>query len=273
MSSKDSDPNEIPNQDLPGDDNFLDNLYRKRVRQDRDLKIIVSDHRNATGTGKTTLSLKLADEYDRTDDGLTKDKCSLDIQEVTNLYTDKPEGSSIVFDEAEVGADKYEAASATNKALREIVSMGRVEQKYLIMNLPSSDQLDRDLKSLADVWILVKRRGLSLVHDLDYNPYDGHELFKKKQTLEWEDIEPDTHLKDVYHYLTREKKSRLEGGTDKYVSKDEFFDALEKKEKKARKKQKIDDAQRARDAGLSVREISKIVGMSRTWVTDHTDKP
>ncbi|SMP35772.1 hypothetical protein SAMN06265347_1331, partial [Halobellus salinus] len=99
-------------------------LYRKRVANNQDLAVLVSDHQNRRGTGKTVLSLKLAALMDRTEEGLTPEKVAIDPSELTESYVELPKGSALVLDEAEAGLNKYEAGSAVNKAMRELVSMG-----------------------------------------------------------------------------------------------------------------------------------------------------
>ena len=52
-------------------------LYRKRVANNQDLAVIISDHQNRRGTGKTVFSLKLASLMDRTDKGMTTEKVAI----------------------------------------------------------------------------------------------------------------------------------------------------------------------------------------------------
>jgi hypothetical protein len=101
-------------------------LYKKRVRNKSDLSVIVSDRSNRRGTGKTVFSCILAHQMDRTDEGLTKDKVAISIDELLDAYMNCPKGSGIVLDEAEAGLSKYRAGSSTNMAMRELVSLGRV---------------------------------------------------------------------------------------------------------------------------------------------------
>jgi len=128
----------------------LSETYHSRVAQNQDFSVIVSDHHNRRGTGKTVLSLKLAAAMDRTEEGLTSEKVSLSPEELAAAYIDQPRGSALVLDEAEAGLSKYRAGSSANMAMRQLVSMGRIEEKYLVMNLPAAGELDRDLQALCD---------------------------------------------------------------------------------------------------------------------------
>jgi hypothetical protein len=214
----------------------LDNLYDRRVRQNSDLVVVVSDWHNRRGTGKTVASLKLAQALDRTDEGITKGKVSLSPEEIRESYAEQPKGSALVLDEAEAGISNRSAMSNVNKTMRKIMSMGRIEEKYLVLNAPASSHIDKSVKELADVWVLVQRKGRALVHFLEYQPYSNKALTRKEQSFEWDDIERGTHLREVYNYLTKEKQGRIrgeEGGG--YIERKEHEKKLEKQEKKLRK--------------------------------------
>lgn len=189
-------------------------LYRKRVANNQDLAVLVSDHQNRRGTGKTILSLKLAALMDRTEDGLTEEKVAINPDELTKAYVELPKGSALVLDEAEAGLSKYEAASTVNRAMRELVSMGRIREKYLVLNLPASSELDRDLKALCDFWFMITQKGRSIGHHLRWNPYSEEPRTPKTETWEWSDIDTDDPVRDVYDYLTDEKMAHLRGERD-----------------------------------------------------------
>jgi hypothetical protein len=126
--------------------------YHSRVRENQDYVVIVSDSSNRRGTGKTIFSLKLAHMMDRTESGITNEKVAINPEEIQNQYVEAPKGSALVLDEAEAGLSKYRAGSSLNMMMRQLVSMGRVREKYLILNLPAASELDRDLKALCDFW-------------------------------------------------------------------------------------------------------------------------
>lgn len=213
----------------------LARLYQKRVEQDRDLVVLVTDSSNDRGTGKTTLALQLAAGMDRTDKGLTKEKVALDPRPMSKAYTEKPRGSGLVLDETEVGMDKYQSGSKINKAIRELVSMGRVEQKYLVLNAPADHLVDQDLKSLVDVWILVQRRGMAQVYRMDWEPHRGHELTHNFGTLNWDAIPRSSQLHDIYKHLTVEKEERLRGEeSDAYIERSKAKEMVENARKDAR---------------------------------------
>ncbi len=154
-----TDAEEIEEYPTLGEDNPLGNLYRKRVAQNRDLTVLVASWDLERGQGKTTLAMRLAAATNRTDAGITEDKASLSAKELTDAYTREPPGSSLVFDEAMGDVSNRRSMSTVNEAMRQIVGMGRVEEKYLILTAPGVHQIDKDLRAMCDVWILTRSLG------------------------------------------------------------------------------------------------------------------
>lgn len=269
MSKAETDtPDEDDGMGAPGEffaesNHPLAELYRKRVDQNRDLVVLITDSSNDRGTGKTTEALRLAHGMDRTDEGVTTDKVALNPIPLTQAYTEQPRGSALVLDESEVGLDKYRSGSAVNRAIRELVSMGRIEEKYLVLNAPADHLVDKDLKTLVDVWVLVERRGFANVYRMDWSPHQGHELTHRMGTLEWDPIPPDHELYGVYQSLTREKESRLGGDEgESFVKQSEVDDMIEQARKEARRKTRDEIIERFAESGLKHKKIAKGVDLS-----------
>lgn len=240
---------------------FLHEIYGKVVSENRDLVIVISDKRGRRGTGKSVTSLKLADMMDRTDGGLTYSKCTLSAEELRNAYSNQPEGSGLVLDEAEVSAGNRSAMTKTNKALRQVMSMARVEEKYLVVNVPIKGFIDTDILKLADVWIAMERRGRGLVHHLKWEPYSETLHTEKKQRIEIEDIEKGTELREVYNKLTREKRRHISGEEgQKFVPQEEHQKQLQEARKEVRKETRDEIIQDLynRLSGLDEDDISRI---------------
>jgi hypothetical protein len=247
-------------------------LYRKRVANHQDLAVIISDHQNRRGTGKTILSLKLAALMDRTETGLTTEKVAIDPRELTEAYMEQPKGSALVLDEAEAGLSKYEAASAINRAMRELVSMGRIQEKYLVLNLPASSELDRDLKALCDFWYMVQSKGRALGHHLKWNPYSEQPRTPKTETWEWTDIDDGTHLRSVYDYLTERKMAHLRGETDESsqrIPAQEVNSMVERAKREASTSTRNELLREFyEDFDTTQEELANAVGLSRSRVAD-----
>lgn len=253
---------------------FLNSIYGDAVREQRDIAIVIDDYHARRGTGKTVSSLKLADAMDQTGDGVGREKTAIQAEELRQAYTREPKRSALVLDEAEVAVGNKDHMTNVNKAMREIVSMGRVEQKYLIFNAPTKRFVDKDLLRLCDVWITMVRRGLGLVHHLRWEPYSESLLTPRKQWIEFDDIPTGTPLRETYNYLTREKKSAMDGdATNQFITKSEHQEKLERAKKEI-KREKRDDMLRklwedprvqtgqkplAHAAGISQGQVSNIV--------------
>jgi len=249
-------------------DHPLAEMWRDRVEQDRDLVVLITDSSNDRGTGKTTEALRLAWGMDRTEEGLTKEKVAMDPRPMSEAYTEKPKGSSLVLDESEVGLDKYTAGSAVNRAIRELVATGRVEQKYLILNAPADHLVDQDLKTLVDVWILVERRGFANCYRMDWAPHQGHELTHSLGTVEWDPIPDGTKLKDVYDHLTEKKEARLRGDDgDDYIKRSEAREMVEEAREEAERTTRDEMIRSFSAIGLKNTEIAEATELSASRVS------
>jgi ABC-type dipeptide/oligopeptide/nickel transport system ATPase subunit len=250
----------------------LGKLYRKRKAQGRDLTVLIADWNLERGSGKTTLALRLAGAADRTDDGVTPDKASLNADELTEAYTSKPKGSSLVFDEAEAGISNRRAMSGVNEAMRQIVGMGRIEQKYLFLTAPGVHQVDKDIRAMCDVWILVREVGKAQMYRVRFNPFDGHALTDDWGTLTWNPELPGP-LQNTYDRLTDDKRAALRGEGDDgagYVAADEAAEkaqrAAEKAERQARDSLIRTIYDNANDK--TQQELADEVGLSRSRIAD-----
>jgi len=250
----------------------LGKLHRKRVAQNRDLTVLISDWNLERGSGKTTLALRLAGACDRTDSGVTPDRATLSAQELTNAYTSQPTGSSLVFDEAEAGASNRRAMSSVNEALRRIIGMGRVEQKYLFLTAPGVHQVDKDIRAMCDLWIFVRSVGEAQMFRVRYNPFGNHVLTDDWGTLKWSGDLPGS-LQDTYEHLTREKRRRLQGdGEDGegYVKASSVEEAREKAREEAERQKRdelLTEIYHGSD-GMTQKDLAEAVGLSRSRLAD-----
>ena len=250
----------------------LGKLYRKRVAQNRDLTVIVSDWNLERGSGKTTLALRLAQAADRTDEGVTREKASLNAEELTDAYTSKPKGSALVFDEAEAGISNRRAMSGVNEAMRTIVGMGRVEQKYLFLTTPGVHQIDSDIRAMADIWILVREVGRAQMYRVRFNPFEGKALTDNWGILRWDDARPG-EIEETYKQLTKDKRAALRGEGDDgagYVDASEVDKAAEQAAQEA-ERQKRDELLRqiyTQNDDMTQQELADSVGLSRSRIGD-----
>jgi hypothetical protein len=254
------------------DDCPLGKLHRKRVAQGRDLTVLIADWNLERGSGKTTLAMRLAAACDRTDAGFTSSKATLSARELTDAYTREPAGSSLLLDEGQAAASNRRAMSGINEALRQIVGMGRVEQKYLFLTAPGVHQVDKDIRNMCDVWVFVRKVGEAQMFRVRYNPFGNHELTDDWGTLTWPGDLPGD-LEQTYNELTAEKRRRLRGdGEDGqgYVEPDEAAQRAQQAADEAAQDTRNELLATIYDNadGMTQKELADAIGLSRSRVAD-----
>jgi hypothetical protein len=261
-------------EDMPSlpDDCPLDKLYRKRVAQNRDLTLLVSDFNLERGSGKTTLALRLMSHFDRTDAGITPEKATLSARELINAYTEQPPGSSLLLDEGQADASNRRSMSGINEALRKIVGLARVERKFCLFTSPGVNQIDKDIRNMCDVWIFVRELGEAQMFRVKYNPFQNHELTHDWGTLKWGPELPG-QLQHTYDELTAEKRRRLRGeGNDGegYVEASKVQEQVEERVKDTKRQTRdslIEDIYNHTD-DMTQAKLADAVGLSRSRIAD-----
>jgi hypothetical protein len=254
------------------DDCPLGKLYRKRVAQNRDFTVLISDWDLERGSGKTTLALRLAAYMDRTAEGVTPDKATLSAQELTDAYTSQSPGSALVFDEGQAGVSNRRAMSGVNEAMRQIIGMGRVEQKYLCLTSPGVHQIDKDIRNMCDAWIFVRELGEAQMFRVKYNPLGDHELTHDWGTITWS-AELPGQLSTTYDELTKEKRRRLRGNGDNgegYVDAAEAAESAEKAAEKAERQKRDELLAQIYDNSddMTQKDLADAVGLTRSRIGD-----
>ena len=255
----------------PLKESWLHSVYEKRKQQNRDLKIFVTDSDAGTGTGKTTLSLILGYRFDT--HKFTDNNTTMKVNEATDKYVELPEKSGLVFDELGNQADKYRQGSKVNRALNNIVNLGRVYQKYIIFNHSSISEVDRELRKKGDVWISIIHRGKARVHKINWSEYKEKLTTPIMEIMTWKPIQLEKN-EDIYKHLAKRKKSIvMEKGSDELISKKELNKRLKqaKKEAKRKKRDKI-IKNLYNQADLSQRDIAEIVDLSNSTVNNILNK-
>ena len=239
--------------------------YEDHVDDGMELTILLSDYHAMRGTGKTTLSIKLARAFDRTDEGLTPAKVTNSPEEFIDAYVREAQGSGLVFDEAEAGINSRDAMTNVNKQMNEKVSMGRVGEKYAIWNMPDIGQIDKEIKKLGHYWVLVQRRGRARVYELSNDPFRDNTYTKPICNIEWGALPAGD---PVFKTLDENKWDKLEGSGDEYIPRSEHEEQIEKVEQEARREQRNEfiAAAYGRDL-LSQPELAEITGLDQSSVS------
>lgn len=241
----------------------LHQLFRKRMEEGNDLKVIITAKDSRTGVGKSTLACWLALQWHQIytgEDWNPKDHATFDVSTFFDKYRSLPAGSVLLMDEAEQLDSRRSMASENVKFSHYWMAM-RVRQVASILALPSTTALDKRLEELADVWIEVQRRGMAKVHGIQVESYQKTLQTPKVHWMEFPDISD--HPAVVGEDLLKEKK------IDRELS-----DVKEENEEvdpeDAKRDQKVEIAQRMRDNGHTLKEIADCLGMSKGWASENT---
>jgi len=239
--------------------------YEDHVDDGMELTILLSDYHAMRGTGKTTLSIKLARAFDRTDEGLTPAKVTNSPEEFIDAYVREAQGSGLVFDEAEAGINSRDAMTNVNKQMNEKVSMGRVGEKRAIWNMPDLNSIDKEIRKLAHYWVLVRRRGRARVYELSNDPFANQTYTKPICEIEWSALPSDD---PVYQSLDDDKWDKLEGDGDEYIPAEEHKQQIEQAREDARREQR-DEFIRAAYGNdlLSQPELEIVTGLDQSQIS------
>jgi hypothetical protein len=244
----------------------LHQLFAERYYNGRDLKVILTSKDSQTGTGKTTLAFWLADQWQQLfgDEFWSAERnATMDVNDYLAKYRELSPGSVLLLDEAESLDARRSMASENVDFSHDWMEM-RVRQVSTILTLPTRTALDSRLQELSDVWIDVERRGKALVHDIRVGRYDSQVRSWQSHWIEWPNVADHPEMKALdkmkQERIDRKLQSRQTGEDPEPPDPDEI-----------RREERIAISQRARERGMTLREIGEMVDMSRQWVSNNTD--
>jgi GTPase SAR1 family protein len=208
----------------PFEKNVLHRRWKRRVvdGDPNDFVVAISASPKDTGvsgTGKTTLALKLAKNYfDVSDSGFDAEtQATLQSSDLGEMYRENEKGSALIFDEAQgvtanSGVNARRAmASSTIDAIGNVAA-NRMRAMTLIIVSQNIKWLDKNLLDLVDCWIRIKKepndpRGpeatASALNPRDLNFENWKPNTPAITDLTWSDI-PDTDA----DYRTMERLKR-----------------------------------------------------------------
>lgn len=244
-------------------------------------RIIVDAEGASTGSGKTSAAVALAEYISRVFgyDLQPKDGV-LSAQNYYDRWREHPGASQpsvIVLDELSGGgaANSRRAMSKTNVILSQTWEMMRTKRIVTICTTPHWGLVDSNLRRLSDYRLHCKRKPIGY-----FKPYkvtasfeDGSERTKGiGKRIKFPDMASKGH--PLYEALDDKKKELLHSETmqaDEALGSGDDEKSVDPEE--ARKEVKIDVAQEAREMGLTTTEAGELVGLSQSWVSQHTDNP
>jgi len=242
-------------------------------------RIIIDAEGASTGVGKTGLAVylaKLCSEafgYE-----ITTDDVTLSGEQYLDRWREHPgpeQPSVIILDElAGAGAgDARRSMSNKNVNLGRSWQLMRKKRIVTIATLPHWGDADSRMQRFCDYRLFCLEEPIGY-----FRPYSVTSSFSKGdvRTKSYDDVQRirlpnlDAADDDLYRYASKLKDELLAS---------EVFDADELADDgpeqpdpdEVEREQKIEDAQRARDTGLSTRQVADIVGMSQSWVQKYTN--
>jgi len=240
----------------PPDRHPIGDAHDRRRSDGRMMNVIVTARDSQTGTGKTTLAVALAHDWD--EHGWTAEKATLDPGEYQDMYGEVNQGAVLILDEAEQAADNRRSMSDQNLALSHLWATMRFKQVSSIITLPTVTMLDKRLKELADRRIHVVKRGIAKVYKIKVEDTGQHGIFEENTGwVRWGARDDD----EEYQRLSEKKAERMK---DYSVSDDEEADAPSPKE--VRLETRNDLIEKMNDH-LTHEEIAEIVELSRPAIT------
>lgn len=257
---------------------LLDGIFGPRQGGAR---IIIDAEGASTGVGKTGLAIYLARLLAKVFDyELQHDDMTLSGSHYLDRWRDHPDKqqpSVLILDELG-GAGAGHARRAMSNQNVELGNAWQIMRKKRIVSivtLPHWSKVDKDMRRQADfrLWCLQKPIGY-------FKPFRVGAGFDRGdlQTHGYDDVDrirfPDMTDKgdEFYDHLAERKDELFESG---------YFDADKLNDEDApetapqpddiERSVKIDQAQRMRDEGFTVKETANAVGMSVGWVHNNTE--
>lgn len=186
------------------EESWLHELYETRREQSRALSVVIVARDNATGTGKTTLAVQLAQKWA---DGWSAEECATNrAWEYREMIRNSPQGSILLADEIGQMFDSRRSMTKENVQVSQDYQMMRFRELITIATLPGTSFLDKRLRQLADVLILSTRRGGARVYELKTDDASGEPFRTHRCNVEWGPMDGDSD----YEYIEEMKAERFE---------------------------------------------------------------
>lgn len=205
-----------------------------RLKEDRDVKILITGSGKTTGTGKTTLAIILAKYvnhvrnalFDMETDWSAKQYSFMNVKQYLEKYRDADPGDPLITDEMEYMADRRRSMSNENLYFGQAWSVLRWKNAVTIGTAPGLSDVDKRIPEGADIWLNVIHKGCAnsyylTVHDFEYRP-----IFKRlriggyRESILWNPIEDS----EDYQWLKNTKEEIGVPGLDSQQSLDESYD-------------------------------------------------
>lgn len=242
-----------------------------------DFVILITAHSKTpvSGTGKSTLGLRIADKTDRSDSGFDADEqITFDAGELaTEVLPHVERGSAVIFDEAQGSPNTSSLnsrRSMTNEAIAAVNGMLANRNRGLTVVLVGQQlrMLDINLLPLIDAWLLIVHGPeapdgpTAVYHQFHLNDYDLSNPDPRTPAIEdltWDALPAD----DPKYRTLEEKKREARETTDTTTASPEEVRRQEQVKIALRLVRPWDD-----DAGMNYRDAAAMTEYSKSWVGD-----
>lgn len=187
-----------------------------RLKEDRDVKIVITGKGKTTGTGKTTLAIHLArfvnkvrnHLFGKDTDWQAKEYSFMNVWEYLKKYEAAEAGDPLVTDELEHMFDNRRSMSNQNKYGTEAWSVLRYKNAVTIGTAPGLSDVDKRIPEGADIWINVIHKGCANVYYLTVDDFEWRPIYRRlriggyRESILWNPIEDD----EDYRWLKQAKE-------------------------------------------------------------------
>lgn len=149
--------------------NYFINFIEKRQAEDYDNLVAISGKR---GKGKSTLSIQLLLHKLKKDFNFKHNIAYTQQQSLDKLLLSKKR-DSISLDEGIRAFYKRNWNKTDQKELMVLMNEIRFKQLFCLINAPDIFDLDKDLRKLIEIWILVVKKGYAMIFLHDENAFNS----------------------------------------------------------------------------------------------------
>ncbi len=224
----------------------LGKLIIYRLKQNRDMKILITSKGKTTGTGKTTLAICLARFVNRVRNAIfdvneewnAEDYATIDVWDYLKQYKEAKPGDCFIADELEYMTDRRKFMTDENIKFTQAWSILRYKNVVTIGTAPGLSDLEKRVPETADVWINVVYPGRANVYYLTFDDFEWSRIYRRlrkgdfKESIGWADLDAENDAD--YNYLKNEKEELGIPGIDEDSKQKIDQTTLNKKEKSLR---------------------------------------
>lgn len=187
-----------------------------RLKEDRDVKILITGKGKSTGTGKTTLAIILAKWINRVRNQIfdqnfvwtSKEYSFMNVWEYLRKYKNANKGDPFITDELEYMADRRRHQTHENIKFSQAWSVLRYKNVITIGTAPGLSDLEKRIPEGADIWINVIMKGMANVYYLTVDDFTWEHIVRRmrlgkyRESIFWDKIEES----DDYQWLKKQKE-------------------------------------------------------------------